>query len=233
MIKYNGQNEITVLARQQVRDFDKWAIEQMGIPGTVLMENAGRSCTQLLVEQAAVLENPKICIVCGKGNNGGDGYVIARHLLNKKINVDIIVCGEKEKIKGDAKINLDVLTRLDESIISFIKPSERDGIEALKNKLENADAIVDAVFGTGLDGEVKGGYVEIINAINAQEQPVFAVDIPSGLDCDTGKALGCAVKADWTVTFAALKKGYENPQSSLYTGSVYIASIGVEPFMKS
>lgn len=230
--KYNGQNDIIGFSRQQIRDFDKWAIEQLKVPGAVLMENAGRSCGEFIAEKLPD-NNKKVCIICGKGNNGGDGYVIARHLLNRKYNVNVILLGSVEKVKGDAKINLDVLQGIAPDIITEVYPSSQGSGEIIKNTLNDSDFIVDAIFGTGLSGKVKDDYIEILETVNSQDKPVFAVDIPSGLDCDKGEPLGAAVKADWTVTFAALKKGFENPQSTLYTGDVYIASIGVEPFMRN
>ncbi len=170
----------------------------------------------------------KIIVFAGPGNNGGDGYVIARHLVNAGIGVNIIICGDKRKIKGDAKINLDILAALNQAV-EQVDPDSSDIVKIIEKYGSKADMIVDCLFGTGLTGIVKDGYKLIIDAINSLTCPVLAVDIPSGLDCDTGEMLGAAVQADYTVTFIAMKKGFTNERTSIYTGEIYIASIGVNP----
>lgn len=217
-----------VMTREEARDFDCRAINTIGIPGVVLMENAGRSCAELIKEKLKHTANPKVCIFCGTGNNGGDGYVIARHLHNSGFEVIVVIFGDKGKIKGDAAINLDVLIALNLPV-ECINPDSPDITRQVKKFTSKADMIVDSLLGTGLTGQVKNGYKNIIEAINSLECPVVAVDIPSGLDCDTGQPLGAAVKADYTVTFAALKKGFTAEQAKQYTGEIFIASIGLEP----
>lgn len=216
------------MTRDEVRAFDFHAINTIGIPGVVLMENAGRSCAGLVIEKLQDITTPKVCIFCGTGNNGGDGYVIARHLVNAGIGVNIIICGDKRKIKGDAKINLDILAALNQAV-EQVDPDSSDIVKIIEKYGSKADMIVDCLFGTGLTGIVKDGYKLIIDAINSLTCPVLAVDIPSGLDCDTGEMLGAAVQADYTVTFIAMKKGFTNERTSIYTGEIYIASIGVNP----
>ncbi len=219
-----------MMSRDEVRAFDAWAINELGIPGVVLMENAGRSCAELIKEKLAGVSHSKVCIFCGTGNNGGDGYVIARHLLNNSgFEVTVVICGERGKIKGDAKINLDVL----EGLGQRIEKLNLDGDE-VRSEIETfaagADMLVDAIFGTGLSGKLNDEYKELIESINSQGCPILAVDIPSGLDCDSGEPLGVAVKASYTVTFAAIKRGFSIPKIlGEYTGEVYVASIGVEP----
>jgi len=216
-----------VMTRDQVRAFDAWAINQLGIPGVALMENAGRSCAELIVEKLAGVEKPKISIFCGTGNNGGDGYVIARHLLNRRFDVTVIVCGDKAKIKDDAKTNLNVVERLSRNVVQ-LSPS-RTTSNTIIGYCRGRDMLVDALFGTGLEGELRGDYQQLISTINAQEIPVLAVDIPSGLDCDTGRVLGQAVRAVCTVTFVAVKKGFTTSNEALeYTGEIYVASIGID-----
>jgi NAD(P)H-hydrate epimerase len=192
------------------------------------MENAGRSCAELIREKLGSVARPKAVIFCGTGNNGGDGYVIARHLLNSGYEVVVVVCGDYEKIGGDAKINLDIIEKLRQAI-ERVDPKGDAIAERVKALCEGADMIVDGLFGTGLTGELRGGYRELIEGINEQDCPILAVDIPSGLDCDTGEPLGAAIKADYTVTFVAAKKGFAKPAARKYTGEVYVASIGVEP----
>ena len=217
-----------LMTRNEARAFDAWAINTIGVPGVVLMENAGRSCADLIKEKLQNVSNPEVCIFCGTGNNGGDGYVIARHLINSGYGVKIAIFGNQGKIKGDAKTNLNILQALKQQI-EQIDPHSPDISEQIKEFVLDADLIVDGILGTGLSGKVKEDYKKIIAAINGLECPVLAVDIPSGLDCDTGRPLDTAVKADYTVTFGALKKGFTEPQAAQYTGEIYIASIGVNP----
>jgi NAD(P)H-hydrate epimerase len=229
MKKYTKEQKCRILTRQQVRSVDDWAINCLGVPGVVLMENAGRSCAELVISELSQVKGPQVCIICGKGNNGGDGFVIARHLLNNGIDVKVGVCGNPDKISGEARVNLDILRNLGE-------PVERLDIKGgniqqlVGDFTEGADFLVDAVFGTGLTGKVKWPYDELISNINALDIPVMAVDIPSGLDCDSGEPLGAAIRAKYTVSFVAVKQGFAATAASLeYTGEVYVASIGVEP----
>ncbi len=229
MEKYElGKNQV-VMTRDEVRSFDAWAINELGIPGLVLMENAGRSCAELIKEKLADIKEPKVCIFCGTGNNGGDGYVIARHLFNAGFKVIVVLCGESSKVKGDAKTNLDILQKLGQPIEQL--DIEKSDVErSVRDFAAAADMLVDALFGTGLQGSLSEKYQRLINAINDLRLPVLAVDIPSGLDCDTGEVHGEAVKAAYTVTFAAVKKGFTNTDSAMkYTGEIFIASIGVKP----
>ena len=232
MEKYQPDKQCLVMSRDEVRAFDAWAINDLGIAGVVLMENAGRSCAELVKEELVGVENAKVCIFCGTGNNGGDGFVIARHLLNDKIAVRVIVCGDAAKIRGDAKINLDLLAGLGQTVEQVDLASV--DLEKQMSRFAAGNAlIIDAIFGTGLQGQVRGNYKRLIEAINGQSKPILAVDIPSGLDCDTGESLGVAIAAKQTVTFVAVKKGFaENPDSLRYTGDVYVASIGVEPHLR-
>ncbi len=214
------------MTRDEVRAFDSWAINVLGIPGVVLMENAGKNCADVILERLEDSEAATVLIICGTGNNGGDGYVIARHLLNAGVAVGTIIVGDPDKIKGDAKTNLDILEAM-VGEIEAVDPSKAS--ERIAEISEVADMVVDAVFGTGLSGEVRGDYPAVIEAINAAGRPTLAVDIPSGLDCDTGEPLGVAVQAGCTVTFVAVKKGFTQARSKEYTGEVLVAGIGIEP----
>jgi len=226
MEKYSlGQNSV-VMTKERVRAVDAWAINEIGIPGVVLMENAGRSCAEFIRGKLADAAKPKVCIFCGVGNNGGDGYVIARHLINVGFGVTVVVCGDRTKIKGDAKINLDILDRMGFSV-DQLNPADDDVGARVKKFTAEADLIVDSIFGTGLSGQVRDDYRRLIESINASGCPVLAVDIPSGLDCDTGMPLGVAVKASWTVTFVAAKKGFTCAQAEKYAGEIFVASIGI------
>jgi hydroxyethylthiazole kinase-like uncharacterized protein yjeF len=228
MEEYDTSKANRVMNRDQVRRVDRWAIEQVGVPGVVLMENAGRSCAEVIREKLVGVVQPRVCVFCGTGNNGGDGYVIARHLRNVRFEVRVVVCGRREKSAGDARINLEILERLGQPI-EWLDPSADNVADRIRDA-GNADLIVDALFGTGLHGDLRAEWCAVIDAINALGLPILAVDIPSGLDCDSGKPLGTAIRATWTVTFVAVKKGFiTSPESRDYTGSFYVASIGVEP----
>ncbi len=229
MKQYTPGEKCLVMTRDQVRGFDAWAINELKIPGAVLMENAGRSCAELIVRQLAGTRDAKVCIFCGTGNNGGDGYVIARHLLNRGVGVTVVIAGDRDKIKGDARINLDVLERM-AAEINQLDLGGAAIASRVRDHAQSAGIIVDALFGTGLRGELSREYKELIESMNTLDLPVLAVDIPSGLDCDSGKPLGAAIKATWTVTFVAVKAGFASDSGATeYTGQIYVASIGVEP----
>jgi hydroxyethylthiazole kinase-like uncharacterized protein yjeF len=227
MEKYSADKKCIVMSRSEVRAFDAWAINTLGIAGTVLMENAGRSCAELIKKKLAGVSKPKVCIFCGTGNNGGDGYVIARHLLNSGFDVVVVLCGDRNKIKGDAKTNLDILEKMGQPInILDLKGNIPKQVKAFTS---GASLLVDAIFGTGLSGRLSDEYKQLLESINARNIPILAVDIPSGLDCDTGEPLGAAIRASWTVTFVAVKKGFRAANAAEYTGEIFVASIGVEP----
>ena len=226
---YTPEKGSRVMSRDEVRRVDAWAIQEIGVPGVVLMENAGRSCADLVRERLAGVQDAKVSVFCGTGNNGGDGYVIARHLINAGMRVRVVLCGDRERVRGDARVNLDILERLGHTI-ERLHPGDEEMPARVQSFGGEADMVVDALFGTGLHGSLKDEYQALIEAINALGRPVLAVDIPSGLDCDTGEPLGAAIQAVCTVTFVAAKKGLvASPRASRFTGDLYVASIGVEP----
>ncbi|MBI5759587.1 MAG: NAD(P)H-hydrate epimerase [Planctomycetales bacterium] len=215
---------MTPLSRDAVRDIDRRAIAELGLPGVVLMENAGRGAAELLLRLG--MRGP-VVICCGKGNNGGDGFVIARHLDLHGVATRVLLFCEPADVTGDAAINLRVLqaAKFDLRLLS----ATPDATE-LARELAAADWIVDALLGTGTRGDIREPYVTAINAINAVHArgvKVFAVDLPSGLDCDTGHPLGPCVEADHTATFVAPKLGFVAPGASKFTGQVHVIDIGV------
>ncbi|TMQ30389.1 MAG: NAD(P)H-hydrate epimerase [Planctomycetota bacterium] len=212
----------TYLSRDEVRELDRRAISEFGMPGVVLMENAGRGAAELLRSLGV---HGRIAICCGKGNNGGDGFVIARHLSNALLPVRVLLFAEPGELTGDAACNYGILAKAGADIRSF-PVGKLDGA-ALSAELTTAEWIADALFGTGLTGPVRPPFHEIIKAINASDARVLAVDIPSGLDCDTGLATEPTVRAHHTATFAALKKGFANPAASAWLGQVHLVDIGV------
>lgn len=216
--------------REQVRAFDSFAINELGVPGVVLMENAGRTCAETVKTRLSSSKHPRVCIFCGTGNNGGDGYVIARHLKNAGFDVVVVLCGAYEKVRGDARTNLAILERIGQHVHRLDTGDRQSILDQVRILAGEADMIVDALFGTGLQGIVKEPLLSLIDAVNALGVRTLAVDIPSGLDCDTGEVLGTAVKAEVTVTFVAVKKGFAVSQNARdCTGDVIVASIGVDP----
>ncbi len=209
------------LTRAQVRAVDQHAIEQLGIPGAVLMENAGRGAARVL--QALGIHGP-VVIACGKGNNGGDGLVIARHLVNAGIDVLTLLFATPEDLSPDAALQWNIVQKMRLSTQAVAQPLD---LEKLSATFARAEWIVDALFGTGLTGPVRAPFDSAIASINASPARVFAVDIPSGLDCDTGEPLGSTIRAEHTVTFVAPKLGFGNPASLAWTGHVHVVDIGV------
>jgi NAD(P)H-hydrate epimerase len=208
------------LTRAQVREVDRLAIEEYGVPGAVLMENAGRGAAELLVR----LGIDGLVVICaGKGNNGGDGFVIARHLDNCGVAVRILLFTRPEDLTGDAAINFHILARSGLCITPCMPSLD---LAAVQRALAPAAWIVDALFGTGLSGPVRSPYDRIIAAINASGRPVLAVDLPSGLDCDTGLSLGATVRAACTATFVAEKIGFKEPAARQWLGEVHVIDIG-------
>ena len=218
----------SVFTRQQARDFDRWAMQVIGIPGIVLMENAGRSAAAFATEKLDQLGGNKVFVICGTGNNGGDGLVIARHLINQARSVCVAIYGDPARLTDDTRLNMQVLQRLGQKI-HIIDPVGPDPLQILSRLAGDSTILIDAILGTGLAGQVRPDIARLIHAVNALDRPILAVDIPSGLDCDTGLPLGAAIKARWTVTFAANKKGFLSPNARPYTGQVVVADIGISP----
>jgi NAD(P)H-hydrate epimerase len=197
------------------------AIEEYGVPGVVLMENAGSGAAEVL--KRLFVRGP-VALVCGKGNNGGDGFVIARHLDNAGVPVRVLLFARPEELRGDAAIHYRIIERCRLPITMFAGPDLDEA--ALQRELAAAEWVVDALFGTGLSGPLRPPFDQVIAAIHASPGRVLAVDIPSGLDCDTGEPLGPTVRAEHTVTFVAPKQGFANPAAAKWLGQVHVADIG-------
>ncbi len=194
-----------LVTSDEMRAFDKKAIEFYGIPGVVLMENAGKATFELLMELVpTICRGAPISVIAGPGSNGGDGYVIARHLQNAGASVRTYLAFPKEKIKGDALINLKILEQMNGGVYEL--RNEEDLAQA-KDFILSAHAVVDAMFGTGLKSGIRDLPARIIELINQSDFLKMAVDIPSGIDSDTGRILGVAVKANVTATFGFVKLG--------------------------
>ena len=213
-----------VLSRDQVREVDRRAIEDYGIPGIVLMENAARGLAHVARQKLADSVNPRVAIVTGTGNNAGDGFAVARHLHNVQCHPVVLIAGAEPSISGDARTNLEIIKRMGLDVQTLSQ--DQQGLDELCRELQQADLVIDAIFGTGLSGAVRGFYRDVIEQINAGSTAVLAVDIPSGLDCDTGQPLGSAVRAQTTVTFVARKIGFDAPGANAYIGQVLVVDIG-------
>ncbi len=209
------------LTREQVRGLDRRAIEEYGVSGVVLMENAGRGAAELLLSLGV---HGPVAVCCGKGNNGGDGFVIARHLANHQVEVRVLLFADPDDLTGDAAVNYRVAVKM--GLPLEVHAGRTPDPKALEASLNAAEWVVDALFGTGLTGPVRPPLDEVIAAINRSPARVLAVDIPSGLDCDTGEPLGPTVRAHHTVAFAAQKVGFANPAAGPWLGVVHLVDIG-------
>jgi NAD(P)H-hydrate epimerase len=223
------------LTREQARALDRRAVEELGIPGIVLMENAGRGMAELVLSLG--VRGP-VVVCCGKGNNGGDGLVIARHLANAGTTVRTLLFTDPDKLPADARVNHGIVARI--CLLQRRHPPERGGVtldvipgevedDRLRGELASVDWVVDALFGSGLRGPVPPPFDRVIAAINAAPARVLAVDIPSGLDSDTGQASGPTVRAHHTATVAAPKKGFAEPAAAPWLGQVHVIGMGCPP----
>lgn len=204
----------------EMREMDRKTIEEIRIPGLLLMEHAGMAVASRAIEMLEQIGGTRIRIFCGKGNNAGDGFVAGRLLFEQGFHVVINIIGQAKSFHGDAAINYKAIKGLGLEIVP-IKSAKQI------SKLGCSDLIIDAIFGTGISGEVTGFIADVIDYINQSNTPVLSVDVPSGLHCDTGHFEGACIEADATVTFAQLKRGLLIPPGRELAGSVDIANIGI------
>ena len=212
----------------EMQEMDKQTIELYGLPGRVLMENAGVGATRILLKQFKGLINKKVGIVAGRGNNGGDGFVMARYLSQKGVSVTVYLLAKKSMVKGDAAENLNILAPLD---INVIEMPDQKSFSKYKTSMLHQDIWIDAILGTGLKSDVKGYLRKIIEFINSSEKPVFSVDIPSGLNADTGLPCGTCIQAHTTATFAFAKIGHLIFPGATYSGNLEIVDIGIPNYI--
>jgi NAD(P)H-hydrate epimerase len=212
------------LSRDEVREVDRRAITECGMSGLVLMENAGRGCVDLLCQLGC---RGPVVVVCGKGNNGGDGFVIARHLDFRGIAVKVLLLASPAELEGDAAANLRILQHCDVPIVDL---SVADGgtFDSGRLMMELADVewIVDAVLGTGARGVPRPPLDAVIRVLNQHSGHKLAIDLPSGLDCDTGEPADPTFRADHTATFVAPKLGFANPHADEFMGQLHVLDIG-------
>ena len=211
------------LTAAQMREVDRRTVE-LGIPDIVLMENAGHRVAELLAEKFSPLSSQRIVVFCGKGNNGGDGFVVARQLItrHRPARLDVVFAGEESELTGNAAVNFKMLRACECPVTDGITPEMR-----------RATLVIDALLGTGLTGPPRGRVLDLIREINGGfcGARVVAVDIPSGLASDTGQVLGEAVRADYTMTFTAPKIGQVMPPGCDYVGELHVGVIGSPPFL--
>jgi NAD(P)H-hydrate epimerase len=217
-----------VATARQMAELDKTAIQYYGIPALVLMENAGRSCVdrilRILEDKVGAPQEASVAVVCGKGNNGGDGMVIARHLHNRGVYVEVFLLGEIEELSRDARTQAEILRKLDLEV-RVIRDTE--GVEDLRSYLEEVHLCVDAILGTGISSPLSGIVREVVEVINLSLATVFAVDIPRGIDATTGRILGEAIRADYTGVLGLPKIGNVILPGSIHCGETEIYEIGI------
>jgi NAD(P)H-hydrate epimerase len=209
----------------QVRAFDRRAIEMLNLPGIVLMENAGRTAAEFIYDELPDPARSNVVILCGPGNNGGDGFVIARHLQNAGVGVTVALAMPPERSTGDAATNLRIYEHLGGRLIDASLPDSAPRFEPALRR--GATAIVDALLGTGAGGAPRGRIAELIRLANSISARRIAVDVPSGLDADSGAVADPCFQADLTITFVAAKVGFSTPTSEAVLGRVIVAGIGV------
>lgn len=207
----------------EMRELDRRTIEEVGLPSLVLMENAGRS-TYLVLRREFPGHSGPVAVVAGRGNNGGDGFVVARYAANAGLPVSVFLLAPRDQVAGDARVNLDILGRLG---VEVEEVQNEAAFSRAVHRLSRAGVIVDALLGTGLNSPVKGLMAEMIERLNNLRVPVLAVDIPSGLSADTGQVLGVAVQADVTVTYGLPKLGQILPPGRDLTGRLWRVDIGI------
>ncbi|MCD6566075.1 MAG: NAD(P)H-hydrate dehydratase [Bacteroidales bacterium] len=209
----------------EMRNLDQLAIEKYGITQEILMENAGQAAYFTILKEFGV-KNKNFVFFCGVGNNGGDGLVVARKIYSNGGMVTVFILGDCSKFQGASKQNFNIVNKLQ------IKMIDLQDVSSALETVKESDAIIDAIFGTGLDREVKGEYKDVINMINASHKTVFSIDIPSGIHGDTGQVMGTAVKADYTTTFGLPKTGNLLYPGFDHVGKLYVTHISFPPVMQ-
>jgi len=207
----------------QMKEIDEIAIHRYKIPGIILMENAALNVVKTASEMLNENNAGKVTVIAGKGNNGGDAFAAARHLM-KSYDVEIISLADKDSVSGDARVFLDILENLNADIKYC---TGTDSVNEIKAIINGSDLIIDGIFGTGIHGDIKGFYAEVISALNRSGKKILSIDIPSGINGETGQVCNVAVKAEKTVTFSLPKPGLFQYPGREYSGDIIIADIGI------
>src|SRR5437867_2407360 len=213
-----------VLNSVQMREADRRTIEEIGIPSLVLMENAGRQVVAAIEAMHGELLEGQVAVLCGHGNNGGDGFVVARTLLQRGVGVSLFLIGRVGDVRGDARTNLEILGRLG---LTVVEVADSQAWELHFSEVRDCSLIVDAIFGTGLNAPVSGFIESVITDVNTSGIPIVAIDLPSGLSADSPEPLGPSIEAGLTVTLAAPKLPLVLPPAEMRAGDIVIADIGI------
>ncbi|MEO5328037.1 MAG: NAD(P)H-hydrate dehydratase [Magnetococcus sp. THC-1_WYH] len=213
-----------LLTSGQMREADRRTIEELGLPGMVLMENAGQGVVQAIKTHLPDWPKRRLLVLAGTGNNGGDGFVVARRLLQDGLSTSVFLFGTAASLTGDAATNHQVYLRLGGRVHEVVQPED---LNRLGSRLNHVGIVVDAIFGTGLMRPITGLIATAIHQVNASGKPVFAVDIPSGINANTGQVMGTAIQAQWTVTFAAEKIGHRLYPGASHCGAIIPVEIGI------
>ncbi len=213
-----------ILNADQMREADRRTIQDIGIASLVLMENAGRQVVAAIESLYSDLAERQIAIVCGKGNNGGDGFVVARTLQQRGFDVSVFLIGTVNEVKGDARINLEILGRIGQTLVEV---ADETAWELHGAEIAGHDLIIDAMFGTGLSAPLTGFYETVVADLNEAGVPIVSIDIPSGMSADTSDLIGDAIEATVTVTLGAPKLPLVLPPAEMKCGEVVIADIGI------
>lgn len=221
-------------SRAQVREVDQVAMDEYCVPGIVLMENAGRNASEVVVRLFDSISDQNVVVVVGHGNNGGDGLVIARYLELAGAKVRIVLAASPQRFRGDSLVNLDIINRsgIDQVCLAGA------AVEQWQNALSSATCVIDAILGTGATGAARGDSKVAIESILGRMKmdprpPVISIDVPSGFDCDRGVPCGPCVCADETLTFVALKQGFKTINAKHYTGRIHVVDIGVPQVVRN
>lgn len=239
-----------LVTAKQMQAIDKRTIESFGIPGQVLMENAGRGAVEMLLKTFPEIgSGSRVAVLAGRGNNGGDAFVMARYLIEKGIETNTFLLSSREKVTGDAMANLILLEKLiaENSNRSMVREGHISSTAALKSTLieipdlksfrkqrstiVNHHLFIDGILGTGLHSDVRGFFREVIETLNALSKPVFSIDIPSGLNADSGQPMGVSIRADATATFGSAKTGHMLYPGKELTGTLEVIDIGIPGFI--
>lgn len=208
----------------QMKRLDYLATARWGIPALILMENAGRSAAIEALKMLPEGSLKSVAVLCGYGNNGGDGFVCARHLINSGIKVQVYLIGKKKASSTEASLNYRILSKMKHR---FKQVGSISAIAGLKKEIRKYQLIIDAIFGIGLKGEVDDFYRSLFAVLNSGNVPILSLDIPSGLDADSGRPLGAAIRAAKTIAFGLLKKGLTKKQAREFTGKVIVGDISL------
>jgi NAD(P)H-hydrate epimerase len=218
-----------LLTSAQMREVDRRTIEEVGLPGSILMENAGNAAVSVLLDRATETQLARpVLVLAGPGNNGGDGFVVARRLLEIGKPVHVLLLGTLDRLRGDARLHAAVWVRVGGTVQEMGTASTLAAVTpGVLHHIAHAGVIVDALFGTGLTRPIDGMAAELITRVNGSGKPVLAIDLPSGVDADRGTLPGAAIRATWTVTFAAEKIGHRQYPGAGCCGEIVVRPIGI------